>query len=115
MDMSEKSPLSRAAMSPGERAFRSRLTQLVSGRGLIQGTILERTRVCGKPNCRCARGQKHRAVYLVLSRQGKLRQLYVPAAWEQRVRQWVENHHTLRELLTELSEVYWEKVRGRQE
>jgi hypothetical protein len=103
-------------MNPRERAFRSRLAQIVSGQGLMRGTILERTRACGKPTCRCARGgPKHRAVYLMLSQNGKLRQLYVPAAWEERVRQWVDNHHALRGLLAELSDVYWEKVRRRQE
>jgi Family of unknown function (DUF6788) len=113
--MSEKKPIPRTAMSAAERGFRSRLAQIVSGQGLIRGTLLERTRVCGKPNCRCTRGHKHRAVYLVLSEKGKLRQLYVPADWEQRVRQWVENHRALRGLLRELSEVSWEKIRRRLE
>jgi len=53
-------------------------------------------------------------LYLVLREGGKLRQLYVPKAWEERVRQWVANHRTLRGLLKELSEVYWDKVRRRQ-
>lgn len=114
--MTVKRPLSRTAMSPRERAFRSRLAQIVSGQGLIRGTLLERRRCCGKPTCRCARGgPKHRAVSLVLSQKGTLRQLHVPAEWEQRVRQWVDNHHALRGLLQDLSEVYWEKVRRRQE
>jgi hypothetical protein len=109
-------PLSRTAMSPRERAFRSKLARIVSGQGLIRGTLLERMRSCGKPACRCTKGgPKHRAVSLVLSEKGKLRQLHIPAAWEQRVRQWVKNHRALRELLAELSELYWEKVRHRQE
>lgn len=102
-------------MSSAERAFRSRLAQIVSGRGLIRGTLQERWHVCGKPTCHCAKGAKHRAVYLVLSRPGGARQLYVPAAWEQRVRQWVANQRTLRELLEAVSEVYWQKLRRRQD
>jgi hypothetical protein len=114
--MTVKPPLSRTAMSPRERAFRSKLAQIVSGQGLIRGTILERMRSCGKPTCHCAKGgPKHRAVSLVLSGKGKLRQLHIPTEWEQRVRQWVQNHHNLRELLAELSEIYWDKVRRRQD
>ncbi|HSM77299.1 MAG TPA: DUF6788 family protein [Bryobacteraceae bacterium] len=114
--MPDKPTLSRTAMSPRERAFRSRLAQIVSGQGLIRGTLLERMRSCGKPTCRCANGgPRHRGVSLVLSGKGKLRQLHIPADWEQRVRQWVENHHTLRGLLAELSEIHWDKVRRRRE
>jgi hypothetical protein len=114
--MTVQPPLPRTAMSPRERAFRSKLAQIVSGQGLIRGTILERMRSCGKPTCRCAKGgPKHRAVSLVLSGKGKLRQLHIPADQEQRVRQWVENHRTLRGLLAELSEIYWDKVQRRQE
>jgi hypothetical protein len=107
-------PLSRAAMDPAERRWRSRLAQLGASGGLIRGTILERYRLCGNPRCRCARGQKHRAVYLVLSQEGRLRQLFIPRAYEQRVRQWVANHKELKDLLRQISEVYWEKVRQRQ-
>jgi hypothetical protein len=101
-------------MSPTERGWRSRLAQIVAGQGLLHGTLQERLQVCGKPTCRCARGQKHRALYLVVRQEGKLRQLYVPKDWEERVRQWVANDQALRDLLKELSGAYWEKVRRRQ-
>ncbi len=107
-------PISRTAMSPREREFRSRLAQLVSGRGLLRGALQERHLRCGKASCRCTKGRPHRAVCLVLRQGGRLRQLHVPAAWEPRVRQWVANHHTLKGLLTELSDLYWEQVRQRQ-
>jgi hypothetical protein len=109
-----QSPIPRGAMDPRERQFRSKLTALASGHGLIRGTLLERFRACGNSNCRCARGQKHRAVYLMLSEKGRLRQLYIPKAYEERVRQWVANHQELKRLLKEISEVYWQKVQQRQ-
>jgi hypothetical protein len=90
------------------------LTQVVSGQGLVRGTLLERQRACGNPNCHCAKGQKHRAVYLMLRENGKLRQLYIPVAYEARVRQWVDNHKQLKELLRELSDVHWERIKQRQ-
>lgn len=113
--MSDRKPLARTALRPQERAWRSQLTQIVAGQPFLRGTLLERQRVCGKPNCRCARGQKHRALYLVLSEGKRQRQLYVPKDWEPRVRQWVANHHALRDLIREVSDLYWSKVQKRQE
>jgi hypothetical protein len=101
-------------MSPGERQLRSRLTQIVSGQGFIRGTILERQRACGNPRCKCATGEKHRAVYLMLREDGKLRQLYIPVAYEQRVREWVANQQEIKELLKQLGEFYWQQVKQRQ-
>jgi hypothetical protein len=112
--MLEKRP-SRAHFSARERAWRSQLTQLVSGHPFLRGCLQERYRLCGKPHCRCTRGQKHRSLYLVLMEGKRLRQLYVPAAWEARVRQWVENHKNLREMIKEVSDVYWEKIKQREE
>jgi len=45
-------------MSARERELRSVLNRLLSRQGLIHGTLLSRQRVCGKPNCRCARGRE---------------------------------------------------------
>ena len=112
--LDDERPIARTAMDAQEREFRSKLTRLVSGQGLIRGTILERERACGNPNCRCARGQKHRAVYLVVSEEGKPKQLFIPKQYEQRVRQWVANHQELKQLIRKISQVYWQKVKQRQ-
>ena len=113
--MSVKKPeITRSAMSEQERQLRSALAQIVSGHGLVRGTILERQRACGNPRCKCATGQKHRAVYLMLREEGKLRQLYIPSGYEALVRQWVANQQKVKQLLKEISEVYWQKVKQRQ-
>jgi hypothetical protein len=109
-----KPPPSRTGMSAQERQVRSRLTQMVTARGLIRGTLLQRERSCGNPRCRCASGQKHRALYLMLREDGKLRQLYIPAAYETRVREWVANHQQFKQLLRQLSDLHWEQVKQRQ-
>ena len=45
-----------------------------------KGSIhLQRVR-CGKPGCRCARGERHAASYLFWREGGRLRKRYVPAA-----------------------------------
>jgi hypothetical protein len=105
----------RAKMSAAERRFRSRLAQLLSQRGVIRGTLLMRRRKCGKANCRCARGEGHESLFLVISENGRTRQLFVPKDWESRVRLWVEDYHHARELLEEVSRIYWDKVRERQD
>jgi hypothetical protein len=105
----------RAKMSAAERRFRSRLVQVLSQRGVIRGTLLIRRRRCGKANCHCARGDGHESLFLVISENGRTRQLFVPKDWESRVRRWVEDYHHARELLEEVSRIYWDKVRQRQD
>jgi hypothetical protein len=100
-------------MPPAERRARSRLAQLIHGQGLLRGSLLERGRVCGKAGCKCARGELHQSLYLVVSEKGRTRQLFIPRDWEALVRRWVQNHHDARELMEEVSRIHWEKVRMR--
>jgi hypothetical protein len=51
----------------------------------------------------------------VFSEGGKLRQLFVPQTWETRVRQWVADYHDARRRLEEISRLYFEKLRQRQD
>lgn len=102
-------------MSAQERRSRSALARLVTQRGLLRGNLLERRRVCGKPNCRCTRGELHAGLYLVFSEGGKLRQLFIPKTWESRVRLWVQDYHEIRLLLEEISRLYVEKLRQRED
>ena len=70
--------ISRAELSAGERSLRSRIAQLASGGRFLHGSLSERTAKCGKPTCRCAKGEGHRSLYLVQSQAGKVRQICVP-------------------------------------
>lgn len=102
-------------MSVPERQARSALARLVSQRGLLRGNLLQRRRACGKPTCKCARGELHASRYLVFSAGGKLQQLFVPKTWEARVRLWVADYHDARRLLEELSHLYFGKLRKRED
>ena len=105
-----KRRIARAKMSREERRFRSALAKLISERGVLRGTLVHRERKCGKPNCKCTRGEKHPGVYLVVSEDGRRRQLHIPKDWEETVEQWVANYHEIRELLEQLSRLHWDKV-----
>ena len=105
----------RASMPAAERKARSRLAQRVAQRGILRGSLLLRRRVCGKAGCKCTRGKLHESLYLVITEKGKTRQLYVPKDWEPRVRRWVVEYHQARGLMEEVSRIYWNKVRQRQD
>ena len=100
--------MKRAQMSPQERSWRSELVGLIAHQPFLRGTLSLRQRSCGKPNCRCARGEKHASLYLVQSREGRPRQLFLGKEQEEQARQWVDNYQRLRELVERVSERSWE-------
>lgn len=100
-------------MSPREREIRSRINQLIAKAAVTRGSLSVREKVCGKPNCRCARGDKHLAFYLVASEDGKPRQLFVPRKLEREARECIDAYQEVRELLEELSQIHWAKLKQR--
>ncbi len=96
-----------------ERQRRSRLAKLVQHYPFMRGTLSVRSRRCGKPNCHCAKRELHVSLYLIQSHNGKARQLYVPKVWEERVRRAVHNHQQIQDLIEELSELQWGRLRQR--
>lgn len=105
--------LNRAKLSAAERTFRSRVAQLASGQWFLRGTLSERAGKCGKPNCHCSRGELHQSLYLVQSRAGKLRQICVPQAWQQRVRGAVNDYRLMQQMIEEVSELEWKRLQER--
>ena len=106
---------SRGKMTASERRLRSELTRVLHSQGVIRGNLSWRERTCGNSNCRCVtKGEKHRALYLVLSEEGKYRQVFVPKAFHEQVGAWVENHKKARDLLEEISRLHYEKLRKRE-
>ena len=109
--------LSRSSLPHAERELYSRLKQLLDTPGLLRGNLVEMRRTCGKAGCRCQKSPRfrHVSLYLGLSLQGKRRMVYVPEAWESRVREWVRRHGDARDLLEKLALRCLQRLRRREE
>lgn len=103
--------MNRSRMSSEERSSRSKIKPYLENRGLVRGTLNERMRVCGNANCKCTRGERHRALFLVRSKDGKVEQLYIPREKEETVRQWVKNWKAVQANLEEISSSYWDRLK----
>ena len=103
------------AIPRAERHLRSELRRLLGNEGVIRGTLSERARTCGKEGCKCVtKGEKHVSLYLIVSEEGSYHQVYVPRSLESVVHHWVENHTKAKELIEEISRLYYEKLRSRE-
>jgi hypothetical protein len=92
---------------------RERLTrQLPRGARILKGCLVEMFRVCGKPNCRCLKGEKHRALCLSRRKDGKTVTTYIPAAYERPVQQAVARYRTLLEVSEAISEINLAIIKG---
>lgn len=100
-------------ISEDETRLRSELAQLIAGSGWVRGNLSIRHRVCGTPTCRCARGERHQATYLVASTDGKMNQQFIPKAMEETAQDWVANYQRIRDLLEELSQLQKKKLKSR--
>lgn len=98
-------------MPAAERDLRARLAQLINDKELLRGTLHARAITCGKSTCKCARGEKHAYLFLVVSENGKLRQILIPRPRQAAVRQWVEHYQQAQELLEEISHIYRDRIR----
>jgi hypothetical protein len=107
------SRLSRSELSATERGLRSRIAQIASGECFLRGTLSERSSKCGKPNCRCADGEGHSSLYLVQSQAGRVRQICIPQALRDPVRQAVAKFQELQSLVNEVSELEWQRFLAR--
>ncbi len=107
--------IGRGGMSIKEREIRSKLSQHIGDKGIVRGSLVTREKVCGKPNCKCARGERHVAQYLVMSQGGKKRQLFVPAEMEAQVKRWLDNYRLSQELLEEICNINWERLERREQ
>lgn len=93
-----------------ERHARSRLAQLIGEQPFLRGSLVERTRPCGKPTCRCQKGLLHRSLYLATRHQGQRVLLYIPRALEETARQWVQNGRRLRQQFQDLHQLQLDQL-----
>jgi len=107
---------SRGGLTAKERALYATLHGLLRAPGLLRGNLVEMRRHCGKAGCRCQTkvARRHRSLYLALSLDGQRRMLYIPTAWEARVRQWTARYGEVRAVLEQLARQHLERLEQRE-
>jgi hypothetical protein len=70
---------------------------------MVAGSLVEQYVTCGKPRCRCARGQKHAPLYyLHWKEQSRSRSLYVPREKARELRRQIQNYRRFQTALAAL-------------
>ena len=79
----------------------------------LRGTLRERYMTCGKPGCKCARGQRHGPIWYLSVTLGSGRTAggVIAAGQVERVRRWIKNYHQFKEHLEKISEINRELLR----
>jgi hypothetical protein len=86
------------------------------GFNLIRGSLLEKYKPCGKPNCKCADGPGHGPkYYLSVSHSGRRPEVeYVPGDYAEQVELFLSNFKKAKQLLEEISDINREILRRRE-
>ena len=103
--------------SDPELDLRGRLIRSVGAlREMLPGSFVERSRKCGKPNCRCSDGkQLHREFLLSVLLDGKPRTFYLPAALAEQVRAKVEMRKRFEEAAAKIAHLNLHRFLRQQE
>jgi len=79
------------------------LQQLKEGRDLMKGSLAETQRSCGKPGCRCQRGERHRGYFFSYRVKGKPGVIYIPEVLYPEVKNLVSNWKRLKDTVEDLT------------
>lgn len=92
----------RSHLPDPERRVRSRLTQLLH-QPFLCGSLVTMNRRCGKPGCKCSRGELHPGLYVALRVGERRKMILVPRSMERTVRQWIANYQEAWRLMEKIS------------
>jgi hypothetical protein len=101
------------------RALRTRRRRLAAQLGdveaVLAGSLVEQTRRCGKPGCRCAEGDPHGPyAYFAAKTAGRGRLRYVPSNLVARVRAGLARGEQVEAVLAEISAINAELLARRE-
>ena len=100
----------RSQRSAPERHARSQLAQRITEQPFLRGCLVDRARSCGKPTCRCQKGELHHSLYLAVNHRGQRALLYIPRALHATVRQWLDNGRRIYQQLQALHQQQLEQL-----
>jgi hypothetical protein len=93
----------------------SEMKQLVepffSDRPVVKGTAYELRRRCGKPGCKCAKGELHARMVVSASEKGKTRLRVIPRGFLGEVQEQVRRYQELRRIRARLVTIHRQMLR----
>jgi hypothetical protein len=90
------------------RQMRGLVNPFFSDRPVIKGTVYELRRRCGKPGCKCARGELHARMVVSASEKGKTRLRVIPRGFLGEVQEKVRRYQELRRVRARLVAIHRE-------
>jgi hypothetical protein len=84
---------------------------LFSDQPMIKGTVYELRRRCGKPGCRCARGELHARMVISASQGGRTKLQVIPKGFLAEVQDKVRRYQDHRRARARLGELYRRMLR----
>ena len=105
---SDKKKFSQLRHSLGRLAgeIRQIVEPFFSDKPVIKGSVYELKTKCGKPGCRCAKGQLHHRMVLSASEKGRTRLRVIPSGFLVEVQGKVRRYQQLRRARVRLIEVH---------
>lgn len=100
----------RSSLPQKERSARSKAARLIHDKPLIVGSLVEMANTCGKPNCKCTKGEKHRSWCLAVRHKGKRKMIHIPRGQEDDVFDGVKAYQELWEQMEAISQASLERI-----
>jgi len=100
----------RNALPEKERRASSRAAKLIHDSPLVIGSLVKMANTCGKSNCKCAKGHKHKSWCLAVRDQGKRKMLHIPHELENEVFKWVDAYREIRKHMETISQANVERI-----
>ena len=100
----------RNSLSEKERSARSKAAKLIHDSPFVVGSLVEMANTCGKPNCKCARGDKHKSWCLAVRYQGKRKMVHIPHELKNAVFEWVNTYQELWKQMETISQASVERI-----
>ncbi len=100
----------RSSLPQKERNARSRAAQLIHGKPFILGSVVEMANTCGKLNCKCTKGEKHKSWCVSVRYKGKRKMLHVSRGLEKAFFEAVRTYKDLWEQMEIISDASLEHI-----
>ena len=93
------------------KEVRQLIEPFFSDRPLIKGSVYELKRRCGKPGCKCARGELHARMVVSASESGKTRLQVIPHGFLVEIQEKVRRYQEVRRARARLVEIHREMLK----